>query len=82
MMDGNSVQEMMGADAIDVMLLRTRIPHPQMAVDVSEQALNKDEHHPELKELAQTIMNEQSAEIEQIRWVSAYGKLTRQTGRR
>jgi len=37
-----------------------------MAVDISKQALDKAEH-PELKELAQQIIDEQSAEIEQMR---------------
>jgi len=66
MMNGSSMQDMMGANATDAMFLRMMIPHHQMAVDMSEQALDKAEH-PELKELAQTISNEQSAEIEQMR---------------
>jgi uncharacterized protein (DUF305 family) len=39
------------------------IPHHQMAVDMSEEALEESER-PELKELARTIKEEQSAEIE------------------
>jgi uncharacterized protein (DUF305 family) len=66
MMGGSSMQEMMGANATDAMFLRMMIPHHQAAVDMSEQALDKAEH-PELKELAQTIIDEQSAEIEQMR---------------
>ena len=61
-MMGGSMQDMMGADAIDTMFLRMMIPHHQMAVDMSEQALKRAEH-PELKELAQQIIDEQSAEI-------------------
>jgi uncharacterized protein (DUF305 family) len=38
------------------------IPHHQLAIDMSEQALNNAQH-PELKELAQQIIDEQSAEI-------------------
>jgi uncharacterized protein (DUF305 family) len=66
MMGGRSMQDMMGADATDAMFLRMMIPHHQMAVDMSQQALERAEH-PELKELAQTISDEQSAEIEQMR---------------
>jgi uncharacterized protein (DUF305 family) len=66
MMGGSSRQDMMAADASDAMFLRMMIPHHQMAVDMSEQALERAEHL-ELKELAQKIMDEQSAEIEQMR---------------
>jgi len=65
MMGGSSMQQMMGGDATDAMFLRMMIPHHQMAVEVSEQALARAEH-PELQELAQTIIDEQSAEIEQM----------------
>ena len=65
MMGASSMQQMMGGDATDAMFLRMMIPHHQMAVDVSEQALARAEH-PELQELAQTIIDEQSAEIEQM----------------
>ena len=63
MMDG-SMQEMMGGDATDAMFLRMMIPHHQMAVDMSEEALDGNAEHPELAELAQSIRDEQSAEIE------------------
>ena len=43
--------------------MRMMIPHHQLAIDMSEEALEKAEH-PELKELAQKIIDEQSAEIE------------------
>jgi len=66
MMGNGMMQDMMGADATDSMFLRMMIPHHQMAVDMSKQAHDKAEH-PELKELAQTILDEQSAEIEQMR---------------
>ena len=62
MMSG-SMQEMMGADATDEMFLRMMIPHHQMAVEMSEKALS-DAEHPELKDLAQRIKDEQTAEIE------------------
>jgi uncharacterized protein (DUF305 family) len=62
-MMGGSMQETMGADATDEMFLEMMIPHHQMAVDMSEKAL-KDADHPELKDLAQKIEDEQSAQIE------------------
>ena len=61
-MDG-SMQGMMGGNALDVMFLKTMIPHHQMAVDMSDEALSKAEH-PELRDLAQKIRDEQSSEIE------------------
>ncbi len=62
-MMGGSMQGMMGGDMTDAMFLRMMIPHHQLAIDMSEEAFEKAEH-PELKELAQTIIDEQSAEIE------------------
>ena len=61
-MMGGSMQEMMGGDETDEMFLRMMIPHHQMAVDMSEKALEEAEH-TELKDLAQKIKDEQSAEI-------------------
>ncbi len=61
--DGMMEQQMMGGDNADAMFLRMMIPHHQDAIDMSEEALERAEH-PELKELAQTIIDEQSAEIE------------------
>jgi uncharacterized protein (DUF305 family) len=62
-MMGGSMQEAMGDDATNAMFLRMMIPHHQLAIDMSERALDEAEH-PELKELAQKIIEEQSAEIE------------------
>jgi len=63
MMGDEHMQEMMGTDETDAMFLRMMIPHHQLAIDMSEQALEQAEH-PELRELAQQIIDEQSAEIE------------------
>lgn len=63
-MMGGSMQEVMGGDATDAMFLRMMIPHHQMAVDMADQALDGNAEHPELADLAQTIRDEQSAEIE------------------
>jgi uncharacterized protein (DUF305 family) len=65
-MMGGSMQEMMGGDMTDAMFLRMMIPHHQLAVEMSEEALDEAEH-PELEELAQTIIDEQTAEIELMR---------------
>ena len=62
-MMGGSMQEMMGGGATDEMFLRMMIPHHEMAVDMSEKALERSEH-PELEELARKIIDEQTAEIE------------------
>jgi uncharacterized protein (DUF305 family) len=61
MMDG-SIQGMMGGNALETMFLKMMIPHHQMAVNMSDEALSKAEH-PELRELAQEIRDEQSSEI-------------------
>jgi uncharacterized protein (DUF305 family) len=60
MMDG-SMQGMMGGNALEAMFLKMMIPHHQMAVDMSDEALSKAEH-PELRDLAQKIRDEQSSE--------------------
>lgn len=65
-MVGGSMQESMGADVADEMFLRMMIPHHEQAIEMSEQALEKAEH-PEIKGLAQKIIDEQSAEIKLMR---------------
>jgi uncharacterized protein (DUF305 family) len=60
---GGSMHGMAGGDATDAAFLRMMIPHHQQAIDMSEEALDEAEH-PELRELAQSIIDEQSAEIE------------------
>ena len=62
-MMGGSMQGMMGGNVLDLMFLKMMIPHHQMAVDMSDEALSKAEH-PELRDLAQKIRDEQSSEIE------------------
>ena len=57
------MQGMMGGDATDEMSLRMMIPHHQMAVDMSEKALDEAEH-PEVENLARKIIDEQTAEIQ------------------
>jgi len=62
MMDG-SMRGMMGGDALDTMFLKMMIPHHQTAVEMADEALSKAEH-PELRDLAQEIRDEQSSEIQ------------------
>jgi uncharacterized protein (DUF305 family) len=62
-MRGGSMQGVMGGNALDTMFLKMMIPHHQMAVDMSEEALSKAEH-PELRDLTRKIRDEQSSEIE------------------
>lgn len=70
MMGGDSardrMRDAMGGDATDAMFLRMMIPHHQQAIDMSREALKRAEH-PELKQLAEDIIAEQSAEIELMR---------------
>ena len=60
--EGHMQEKMMGGAATDRMFLRMMIPHHQSAIDMSEQALERAEH-PELRELARKIIDEQTAEI-------------------
>ena len=60
--EGHMQEKMMGGAATDRMFLRMMIPHHQSAIDMSEQALERAEH-PELRELARQIIDEQTAEI-------------------
>ena len=62
-MMGGSMQGMMGGDALDTMFLKMMIPHHQTAVEMADEALSKAEH-PELRDLAQKIREEQSSEIQ------------------
>src|SRR5215217_4399499 len=63
MMGDGQAGSMMGGNVLDIMFLKMMIPHHQMAVDMSEEALSKAEH-PELRNLAQEIRDEQFSEIE------------------
>ncbi len=63
--NGGMMRGMMGADTSDRMFLRMMIPHHQLAIDMSEDAL-KNSEHKELKVLAQEIIDGQSAEITEM----------------
>ncbi len=58
----HGMDRMMGGDA-DRMFLRMMIPHHRLAVEMSEEAIEKAEHQ-EIKDLARTIIEEQTAEME------------------
>ena len=54
---------MMGRNATDAMFLQMMIPHHQQAIQMSRRALGSAKH-PELRHLAEQIINQQSVEIE------------------
>jgi uncharacterized protein (DUF305 family) len=63
---------MRGGDHTDRMFLRMMIPHHQLAVEMGQDALENAEHN-ELKGLARVIVDEQSAEIEEMeRYLKAW----------
>ncbi|MBD2465671.1 DUF305 domain-containing protein [Oscillatoria sp. FACHB-1407] len=49
----------------DLRFINAMIPHHQGAIDMAQQALEKSDR-PEIKELAQTIISSQQAEIDQM----------------
>ena len=57
---------MMDGDASDAMFLRMMIPHHEQAIQMSRVALERAEH-PEIRQLAEQILAEQSAEIKLMR---------------
>jgi len=56
---------MMGGDTSDHMFLRMMIPHHQLAIDMSRDALTHAQH-PRLKGLARSIIRDQSAQITEM----------------
>jgi uncharacterized protein (DUF305 family) len=60
------MQQMMGNVDLDRMFLEMMIPHHEDAIAMAEQALAEAEH-AELKNLAQTIIATQQAEIDEMR---------------
>ncbi len=65
MMGGSMMPGMMAGDQSDHMFLRMMIPHHQLAIEMSEDALRRAEHQ-ELKGLAEAIIRGQSAEIAEM----------------
>jgi len=62
---GGRMPMQMGGDRADRMFLRMMIPHHQLAVEMSEDALDNAEHE-ELKDLAREIIKGQTAEIAEM----------------
>jgi uncharacterized protein (DUF305 family) len=59
-------------DRFDSRFMRIMMPHHREAVLMARQALRKAEH-PELKELAQTMIDSQNQDIQQLReWLKAW----------
>jgi uncharacterized protein (DUF305 family) len=56
---------MMGDTSMDTMFIDSMIPHHQMAIDMSQMALDQAEHE-ELRQMAQQIIDAQQAEIDQM----------------
>lgn len=74
MMDMGHMQSMQPGKAYDAMFIDMMIPHHEGALTMSRDALAKAEH-PEVKELAQRIIEAQDAEIQRMReWKSQIGK--------
>jgi uncharacterized protein (DUF305 family) len=74
MMDMEHMQSMQRGKAYDAMFIDMMIPHHEGALTMSRDALAKAEH-PEVKELAQRIIDAQAAEIQRMReWKSQIGK--------
>jgi uncharacterized protein (DUF305 family) len=60
------MQQMMGNVDLDRVFLEMMIPHHEDAIAMAEQALVEAEH-PDLRQLAQTIIATQQAEIDEMR---------------
>lgn len=61
--DGEPIERRPGG--VDAMFIEEMIPHHEDAIAMGEIALEQAEH-PELQELARTIVRDQSAEVEQM----------------
>lgn len=71
-MDMGKLQAASGND-FDVMFLDMIVPHHQMAIDMSKDALKKAQHAP-LKTFARTTINKQQKEKAQLsKWRAAWG---------
>ena len=67
MMDASNML-MENGEYSDERFIDTMVPHHQGAVEMPEVALENAEH-PELRQLAENIINDQSAEIERLRGI-------------
>lgn len=64
--DGGSGVPSDSVRSFDAMFIAGMVPHHEDAIAMAELALTRAEH-PELKELAQTIIDTQSAEVDQMK---------------
>jgi uncharacterized protein (DUF305 family) len=63
----------MGGDP-DISFIEMMIPHHQGAIEMAKEALQQAKH-PEIKQLAQNIINAQQAEIQKMNeWKAAWQK--------
>ena len=73
-MDMSHLTDMKAGTDYDVMFIDMMVPHHQGALTMSRDALGKAEH-PELKTLAQNIIDAQQKEIDEMnRWKAAWRK--------
>ena len=72
-MDMSHMQSTSG-NALDMMFIDMMIPHHEGGITMGQDALAKAEH-PELKELAQKMIDKQTKEIDQMQqWKKAWAK--------
>ena len=70
----NGMQSMKGGHDFDAMFIDMMVPHHESAVAMSRDAIVKAEH-PEIKALAQRIIDAQTKEIDQMKtWKATLGK--------
>ena len=70
---GMDMEGQMGGDP-DIDFIEMMIPHHQGAIDMAKEALQQAKH-PEIKQLAQNIINAQRAEIQKMNeWKAAWQK--------
>lgn len=73
-MDMSQMQSMKNGRDFDAMFIDMMVPHHESAVAMSQDALGKAQH-PEIKTLAQQIIDEQTKEIDQMKkWRATLGK--------
>lgn len=73
-MDMSHLQSMKAGKDYDSMFIDMMTPHHQGAIQMAQEALTKAEH-PEVKALAQQIIDKQTKEIEQMKqWKSKLGR--------
>lgn len=69
---GGDVRDLWSAEPFDIAFIDAMIPHHQSAIDAAQLAVDRAEHS-RIKKLAQSIVDSQQAEIDQLReWRDAW----------